>query len=85
MDEATGLLRETWPQRTSLRERPWGMLSRFAAVQMWPKDGRGDHRLQGKVCADGRGGCHHRRGAEREVWRLALTRSREGCGDHCLC
>ena len=25
-----------------------------------PRDGRGDHRLQGQVCADGRWGCRHR-------------------------
>ena len=90
-DEATGRPRETSPQRTRLRERPWGMSlllgerERDPPLQTRPRDGHGeivastDKSVQtatGDVATDEeRGG---------RVWQLALTRPREGCGDHRL-
>ena len=73
LDEATERPSMALTQRTGLRERPWGMSSRFVG-------GRGSatrrcgcgHEMAAWIIAstdksaDGRGGCHHRRGAGRE-------------------
>ena len=93
-DEATGLPREVSPQRTRLRERPWGMSLRFAA-------GGGGSAIRRCGCAHDMamgiiaskdksarttaGGVATDEGLGGRVWQLALTRPREGRGNHRLC